>query len=312
MSIEQWDFSESAPLAELYNVHAAEIPYEYPVDQENFVESITCPTENLTEEVLLVAVEGSQPRGYIHVGMIPNDDSSEKRGLIRFLVFPRDRRATGQALLDHAHEYLRGLGASAFQAFNYGFGYPCTWYGHLKSPWEHIYALLGSNGYRVEELSYLGKPGWGLVMVWPDFEISEPVISDKALEVQVDDTPFWPHLTSYGDLPTVAVRVFRNGEQVGGNETRPYYLPHWGQVPQNMCYTVGMGVNETERGRGIGRYLMERSLFEMQRLGCRYAILDVDSGNYTALMLYTSMGYRTIYSVCQMLKTLEPTEAIGR
>ena len=165
MSIKQWDFSESAPLTELYNAHAGEIPYEYPMAPENFVASITRPTENLTEEVLLVAVEASQPRGYVHVGMIPDDDSSEKRGLIRFLAYPRDNRAVGQTLLDHAHEYLRGLGASSFQAFNYGFGYPCTWYGHLKSPWEHIYALLGSNGYRLEELSYLGKPGWTQIMV---------------------------------------------------------------------------------------------------------------------------------------------------
>ena len=176
--------------------------------------------------------------------------------------------------------------------------------------------LIKSSNLSVAELSLLMSDNREyvrrLVMVWPDFEISEPVLSDKVLEVQVDDTPFWPHLTSHGDLPTVAVRIFRNGEQVGGNETRPYYLPHWGQVPQNMCYTVGMGVNETERGRGIGRYLMERSLFEMQGLGCRHAILDVDSGNYTALMLYTSMGYRTIYSACQMSKALESTESTER
>ena len=91
----------------------------------------------------------------------------------------------------------------------------------------------------MEELSYLGKPGWGLVMVWPDFEISEPVLADKELEIRVDDTPIFPHLTSYGDLPTVVVRVFRNGEQVGANETRPYYLPQWNQAPQDMCYTTG-------------------------------------------------------------------------
>ena len=58
-----------------------------------------------------------------------------------------------------------------------------------------------------------------------------------------------------------------------------------------------------EQRKGIGRYIMERSLYEMQQSGCRHAILGVASDNYPALMLYTSMGYRTIYSVFQMSKS---------
>ncbi len=41
---------------------AAEIPYEYPVDQDNFVEAIARPNETLTEGVLLVAVEAGDER----------------------------------------------------------------------------------------------------------------------------------------------------------------------------------------------------------------------------------------------------------
>lgn len=300
MTIEQWRLTESAPLAEVYNLHAADVPYEHPVSQEDFVESVTRPTRHLGDEMLFVAVDVGQPKGFVHVGMVTDEESSDKKGLIRFLAFPRNDRGMGQVLVDHAHAYLRSLGASACQAFDYRFRYPCTWFGHLMSPWEHLYALLGINGYHVEG-------NWGRVAVWPDYEVSEPVLSDRGLEVRVDDTPFFPHLTSYGDLPTVVVRVLRNNEVVGGNETRPYYLPSWGQVPQNMCYTAGMGVNEAERGQGIGRYLMARSLFEMHRLGCRHAILDVDPSNFPALMLYVSMGYRTVYSVCKMAKVLEST-----
>ena len=163
----------------------------------------------------------------------------------------------------------------------------------MKSPWEHIYGLLSDNGYEIDG-------GWGLVAVWSDYEVTEPDLPYRELEVQVDDKPIFPHLNSYGDLPTVVVRLFRNGEPVGSNETRPYFLPHCDKARQNMCYTVGMGVNETERRRGLGRYLMERSLYEMQRLGCRHAILDVDPENSPALMLYTSMGYRTSYRICHL------------
>jgi GNAT superfamily N-acetyltransferase len=305
MNIEQWCLTEAAPLAEIYNGHAAEIPFEHSVSQENFVEAITRPTKHLGNELLFVAVNAGQPKGFVHVGMVAAEDSPNQKGLIRFLAFPRNERGMGQALVDRAHAYLHGLGASACQAFDYRFGYPCTWVGSLKSPWEHIYALLGINGYHIEG-------HWGRVAVWSDYEMSEPVLPNRELEVRVDDTPFFPHLTSYGDLPTVVVRVFRNNAIVGGNETRPYYLPYWGEVPQNMCYTAGMGVNEAERGQGIGRYLMERSLYEMQRLGCHHAILDVDPNNFPALMLYASMGYRTVYSICKMAKVFESIEPAAR
>ena len=297
MQIEKWSLAESAPLADLYNAHAVEVPYEHPVSPENLVLSITRPTPGLREEALWVAVEAGQPKGYVHVGVVAEGESPATTGLIRFLAFPRSNRRMGQALLDQAHAYLGDRGVANYRAFGYRFGYPCTWFDQLKSPWEHLYALLGNNGYGVE-----GQ--WALVAVWPDFQVLAPALPD-GLEVRVDDTPIFPHLTSYGDLPTVVVRLFRDGQQVGGNETRPDYLPQWEQCPQDMCYTTGMGVNEAERGRGLGRYLMERSLFEMQRLGCRHAILDVDPTNFPALALYASMGYRTVYRVGQMSKGTE-------
>ena len=247
MTISEWKPSDSEQLAEAYNVQAAEIPYDYPVDHETFVDAFSRPNPDFSDGRLLVSEQHGHPQGFIHVGTVPSDgDSGERDGLIRHLCFPRDRRDVGQALLERAYEHLGPL-ASTCQAFNYRFGYTCTWYSHLKSPWEHVYALLGSNGYEI-----IG--GWGLIMVLRDYEMPKPVLPDRSIEVHVSDDPVFPHLTSHGDLPTVVVRLFRGENLIGGNETRPYYLPHWDETQQDTCCTIGMGVNQAERGRGLGRY----------------------------------------------------------
>ena len=294
-SVTEWHPSECQQLVEVYNAQAAEIPYEYPVDPETFVEAYSRPDPNFADGRLFACQEHGTPLGLVHVGTIPREDGRDERtGLIRHLCFPRNRRDVGGKLLECAHEYLRPL-ASTGQAFNYGYGYACTWYNHLKSPWEHIYALLGTSGYVVDG-------GWALIMVLRDYEMSEPALPDTSIDVEVSEDPIFPGLTTHGDIPTVAVRLFRSGERIGGNEARPYYLPHWDRALQDTCCTMGMGVNEAERGRGLGRYLMERTLYEMQGHGCRHALLDVDSQNYRALTLYASMGYRTCYQVCQMTR----------
>ena len=295
MNVEHWDLIKSAPLAEILNELTAEIPYEYPVDQESFIASITRPTAELAKEVLLVAVEASKPKGYVHAAVIVDEESPEQRGVIRFLAFPRERRGVGQVLLNHAHAYLSGLGVSTYQAFTGKFGYPCLWYGTLKSPWEHIYALLGSNGYRVDG-------DWGLVAAWSNYKVREPVLPNKELDVQLEDAPIYFSSTDFGDQPAVVVRVLRNGEQVGIGQTQPYNLPYWGKVPRDVCFTRALEVKECERGRGIGRYILERSLFEMQRSGYCHATLSVDPSNFQALMLYVSMGYRVVYQMCHMVK----------
>ncbi len=177
------------------------------------------------------------------------------------------------------------------------FGYSCSWHRALKSSWEHIYALLGSNGYQSVE------GGWGgLVAALSSYEMPEPILPDEALDVELSNTPMFPGSFTGGSLPTVVLRVSHRGEQVGFSETRPYAMSCWVDESEDTCFTRAIEVKESERGRGIGRYLMGRSLFEMQKYGCRHAILNTQSTNFPALMLYVSMGYRIVYRMCNMLK----------
>ena len=298
MTISEWDPSNAGRLTKAYNAQAVEIPYDdYPVDPETLVDALSLPNPDFSDGRLFVSEHGGGPKGFIHVGNLPGDgDSEERQGLIRYLCFPRDRRDVGQALLDSAHEYLGPL-ASSCRAFDHRFAYSCMSHPCLKSPWEHVHALLGSNGYESA-----GGTGGVLVMVLRDYEMPKPALPYHDVDVRVGDDPLLPDLISHGDLPTVAVQLFRGDKWLGGNETRPHYLPHWDRELQYTCMTTGMGVTDTERGRGFGRYLMERSLYEMQRAGCQHAILGTDHDNYTALSLYASLGYRTCYRFFEMTR----------
>lgn len=296
MTISEWNPSDSGRLTAAYNAQAVEIPYDdYPVDPETLVDALSLPNPDFSDGRLFVSEDGGDPKGFIHVGTIPGDgDSGERHGLVRYLCFPRDRRDIGQALLDSAHEYLNPL-ASTCRAFDHRYPYSCMSHPCLKSPWEHVYALLGSNGYEQVE-------PWVHVMDLRDYKMPEPALPYHGIDVQVNDETHFPDHTNYGDLPTVAVRLFRGDKWIGATEAQPHYLPHWDRELQYTCITLGIDVNETERGRGFGRYLMKRSLYEMQRAGCQHAILGTNQDNYIALSLYASLGYRTCYWFCELIR----------
>jgi ribosomal protein S18 acetylase RimI-like enzyme len=295
--------SDAGRLAEAYNAQVVEIPYDdHPVDPQTLVDALSLsdfygPGKkpfDFSDSRIFASDNGGDANGFIHVGTIPGDDGSgERRGLIRYLCFPRNRRDVGQALLDSAHEYLSPLASAHHRAFD--FLYSCMSAPFLKSPWEHVYALLGSNGY--EQVG----PGHA-VMVLRDYNISQPTLPRDDIDVQVSDVSHFPDHVNYGNLPTVAVRLFRGDEKIGSTEAVPHFLPHWDPELQDTCETLTIGVNEEERGRGFGRYLMERSLYEMQRAGCQHAYLLTGNNNYTAISLYASLGYRTCYRLIEMTR----------
>jgi len=218
MTISEWKPSDSGRLTEAYNAQAVEIPYDdYPVDPETLVAALSLPNPDFSDGRLFVSEDGGDPKGFIHVGTIPDrGDSGKRESLIRYLCFPRDRRDIGQVLLDSAHEYLNPL-ASTCRVFDHRFAYTCMSRPCLKSRWEHIYALLGSNGY--EQIG----PGV-LVMDLRDYKMPEPTLPYHDIDVQVSDDTHFPDHTNYGDLPTIAVRLFRGDKWIGATEAQPHYL----------------------------------------------------------------------------------------
>ena len=282
--VEEMDASGAHILADVFNRHIREVPHEPGVMPGPLSEAFQRTDARLEDECILVATDGPQVLGYLHGGVIVEDDGSGKAGLIRFLGFPREDRGVGQVLLNTMESRFREKGVLKVRAFDYRYGNLLCWYAHLKSPWEHIDALLRANGYLSKEIP-------GRIMFLDVIDPEAPDVDGLGVDLTVEEED------GYADLPGILVQAWRDGQWVGACRKKAYLLPAWDSPPRDICYTAGMGVDESVRGQGLGRLLMAASLHEMSKRGCRRAILDVDGDNHVALMLYSSMGYRTCYFV---------------
>ena len=61
---------------------------------------------------------------------------------------------------------------------------------------------------------------------------------------------------------------------------------------QDWMFTEWLGVEESLRGKGMGRYLLQRTLQEMRAVGYRHAAISTRWQNYRACLLYSNYGYR--------------------
>ena len=57
-----------------------------------------------------------------------------------------------------------------------------------------------------------------------------------------------------------------------------------------------------EQGRGWGRYLLTRTLWEARRLGYRHTAISTCKRNYRAQLFYTNYGYRVTDTVYGFIK----------
>ncbi|MEM5581635.1 MULTISPECIES: ribosomal protein S18-alanine N-acetyltransferase [unclassified Roseibium] len=57
---------------------------------------------------------------------------------------------------------------------------------------------------------------------------------------------------------------------------------------------ITIAVHPRQRGRGIGKKLMEAGLFRLYADRCRHLFLEVDAANESALLLYRGLGFREV------------------
>ena len=93
-----------------------------------------------------------------------------------------------------------------------------------------------------------------------------------------------------------------------GTESRKgkCYLP--APEAQDQFFVVWLGVVETQQGRGWGRYLLLRMLWEMLQGGYRHAFISTDHRNHRALVFYTNMGFRVVDTSYEYVKTIVPSD----
>ncbi|WP_298818683.1 ribosomal protein S18-alanine N-acetyltransferase [uncultured Roseibium sp.] len=57
---------------------------------------------------------------------------------------------------------------------------------------------------------------------------------------------------------------------------------------------ITIAVQPRQRGRGVGKKLMEASLFRLYAERCSHLFLEVDASNEAALLLYRGLGFKEV------------------
>jgi ribosomal protein S18 acetylase RimI-like enzyme len=155
----------------------------------------------------------------------------------------------------------------------------------------HLYALFCVNGYEINEGEIFTEE--------LGYSATEPVPLDNDADIVVRRE------SGRGVLPGLVVRALRGGKEIGicdsgsagdccrASEVQDYFFIHW------------LGVAKEEQGKGWGRYLLQRTRWEMKKIGYKNAIVSTDWKNYRALLFYTNYGYRVTDTVYGFVKKID-------
>jgi GNAT superfamily N-acetyltransferase len=100
-----------------------------------------------------------------------------------------------------------------------------------------------------------------------------------------------------GTLPNVAVRAMLKGQEIGSCIALSGEDLSHAREAHNRIFIDGLGVTDKEQGKGWGRYLLTRTLWEARQLGYRHTIISTDQKNHRAQLFYTNYGYRVTDTV---------------
>ena len=290
MEICQYTPDLLTPLTQFYNYITTDVPHCYPIKDKELETSLN-NNSDIDEFKVFVALTKGAVQAFIHVRLCKNNRSDEKEGYIRFFSYERGARRAGQTVLEKAEEYIKSFNVSRINAFTSGDKYPFYHleYANLSTTHEHVYALLGANG-------YVPKPQW-VFLDWENFEIP-PISSPIPVKLSV----YWKH--GHGELPDCNVEAYIDNEEVGSccSVSGAEFSKH--PNAQDWCFTTWLEVEREFQGHGLGKFLLQYSLQEMQHVGYRHASVSTSYENYRAILLYTNCGYRVVDCTNQFQKDL--------
>ncbi len=289
MRIEHWNVEDSKDLVHVYNNQIMDTPYFYPVSPDEFQDGIQNRVNQdngvkLQSEKIIIGEENGKILGFAHIsaGEMDQFGQVKKGGFIHFLTYQSGHRPIGQAILEECEKYLHDLDASQIWAFlhasNYRFYH--LGFGYLSDKIGHVLGLFRMNKYDID----LGE----IFMSYPQYEISEPKLPDNEIKIEVSQD------SSLGKLPSLHVQATRNGEQIGECVTLSAGEFYRADDAQDWFFTKWLGVEEKEQGKKLGQYLLQRTFWEMRKIGFKNAIISTNIKNYRAQLCYTNFGYQVI------------------
>ena len=270
-----------------YNHIIQNVPHCYPTTEARFGDAIAGvigegdKESRLHSEAAYVAMEADALLGFIHVGIGKIWGSQAERGIIHFFWYERGQRAAGQALLDAAEAYLRQQDVERITAFSQQYRYRFYYLpaAYLSDHLDHLHALLQFNGYKKSE----GE----VFLNWPNYDV-QPVPTEVPMDVSVALKP------ERGKLPGLIVSAKQEGQKVGVCESICAGGISQTEAAQHWLFTTWLGVEEAFQGKGVGRYLLQRCLVEMRKIGYRNAAISTAWDNYRAFVFYSNCGYHVV------------------
>ncbi len=289
------------PLTQFYNDLTINVPHCYPIKKEELAHaliSVTGQSENtddgLKSETAFVAMQNGVVQAFIHIGHHRYGKNKVLEGVVRFFGYARGARLAGQTVLEKAEEYLKTFNVPqiiAFSSYKYHFYHlRCA---NLSITLDHVYALLGHNGY---------SPRYCTVFLdWKNYSVT-PTPPKMPVTLSVN----WEE--GRGQRPNCIVRAYQKGEKVGicNSVCGGDFSSH--ADAQDWVYTEWLGVEDRFQEKGLGKYLLFYSLQEMRKIGYRHASLNTECCEYLPILFYSNCGYRVVDWTYDFVKKISETQ----
>ena len=296
----------------LYPIATRSQPPSFP-PASTYHEDNDQPYADLSDPQVLVARQQNTLLGFVHtaiwhkdrggetwrIGNHPIEDLlADQVGLIRCFYHRPGHRAAGQALLEAAQTHFAQRNLHQIRAFSFH-SYRFYRFGRTFLPDRlgHLRGLLGYNDYHITRGSIL--------LELPQYQYSEPTLPDVGIKVEVELQQ------GRGQRPNIALHLYRGSDTIG--EAACISAGHFCRAPQAQTtfyfpwfFIKGNNVaarqSQGEQGKGLGRYMMQRALWEAAQQGYETATLHVGMGDMRPQLFYTNLGFQVVDTSYQFFK----------
>ena len=274
--------------AKAYNRLVQKVPYCYSVTSDVFGVEISKPLPDGIDDVPLewqterVVIEAGRVLGFMQLGAKsekPDKRQNERTGMIRFFWYEPGYRTAGQALLNAGEQILRDHGIRRVQAFhqNYTYRFYQLEYSYLSTRLGHIDALLRLNTYR--------RTNGEVFLQQINFDPAKPIQIDLDVRISVQ----WEEGST--SRPNVRTRAFLGDTRLA--ECYAHGIADYSddETAKDWFCIAWLGVEESHRGKSLGKHLLERTMSEIHRAGYRHAIISTAANNHVAFVFYSNLGF---------------------